>query len=156
MYSKYQIYLRVLRICVILPIERVEKIRSVMWSVSLSTTNVMYLSISLIPRRYVIFVIATERLRLRRGRYRIWVKHLATIRYYVHGTKGRENIALLCEMYFFHVCYRTRRSAVKERPPAVRSAFHFFQRKTQPDTWEYSPQNFLSFRTKAPTSRLYN
>jgi len=42
MYSKFRIYMRVFRICIILLIERVEKIRGVTWSVS---TNVMYRSV---------------------------------------------------------------------------------------------------------------
>lgn len=53
---------------------------------------------------------------------RFWTKHLVAIRYATCTAQRAGNIALLCKMYFFHV-YRARRSAVKRRPPAMRSVF---------------------------------
>lgn len=88
-----------------------------------------YVSISLILHRYVIFVIMTvtavaagvlSRLSEALGDYQVLRAR--------HKGPGISRCFAKCT---FSTCYRTRRSAVKVRPPAMRSVFRFFRKRSQ-------------------------
>lgn len=116
-----------------------------------------YVSISLILHRYVIFVINTVVAAEKGGRgggesaliafgRSTWRLSDATCAAQRAGGTSRRFVKCT-----FSTCYRARRSAVKGRLPAMRSAFRLPPPppQMQPGTWKYSPRRFLNSRTKA-------
>lgn len=128
MYPEHRIYMRVFRICVIMPIERVEKIRDGVHCRRRRT----YRSV-LSWHRYVIFVITTVTtvaaggwggaISFGRSTWR-----LSGITCAAQRAGGASRRFVKCT---FSTCYRARRSAVKGRLPAMRSAFRLLRERSR-------------------------